>query len=517
MHIPTSPIRTFRSSHIHALSCILLALLCGEVLRAQPTEENGYERTGLLIDREEQRYFGLFPAITDFSTARLDPQSDGSLRITIARSAGAADTVIVLERPVAYQLRRYLYGSESVFRGELTVDFILLADIVRPSAPFESHSPVEVTDREGRIYRGELLFAGDSVLVIWPAKRPYHWRTIDTSALVFPVGELQNVRREDGIYYGIGGGILVGGIAGYAILSGSDGDSPVVAGVALVVPIVAGGILGHAIGLDADIDGDPARYRDARGKLAGRAMFHDVPPPELRRLLDQTDGAHRNLQSPLELAPLAPADPPTRFHIGARIGTAAPTVRSRYTLITFEEEEEKLEMIVPERLRHIEGAVSLFDWIQIGAGYTTLDGDDPAADVPNREYIDLTFTEIFADYIVLDPASRYLPGLEAAIGIVGIRSESSIRGRITHPRDAAVDTSYTAAGTGYGIGTRFRLAYHPFRYLSLEVVAEERRFSTPEVGTYQVRQGRTVTVRRLVEHQSDLSSADLDFGIRLHF
>ena len=501
-----------------SLVALLLGLLISPPLHAQPAEESGYERTGTTIDREEQIYFGLFPGIADFESAQLEDQSDGSLRIRIDRSGAAEDTVVMLDRSAAVQLRRYLYGIESVFAGDITVDWIQLDRIVRPSAPFESHRPVAVKAYDGRVYSGQILYAGDSVLILWPVDRRYRWRELDTASYVIPAPRIERIARDDEFYYGIGAGIIAGGFASYVIQSSSESAQPAVTGLALILPAAVGGYVGSRLGIDEDIDGDLERFRQEHDRLTASAMFYGVPPPEVRRLLDR----HRIVPAeftpppPISARPIEPEPTPTHFHLGASLGSARTSVAAPYHLFTSSRPEE-LEPILPKSLLHIEAAYSLLERIQLGVAYERLKGEDPANDEDDREYMDLAFMQIFADFLILVPTSRLVPNVEAAVGIAAIRSESDVRGHLTSPFiNSTRDTSYAVSGEGFGVGTRLRLAYHPIRYVSIELALEQSQYTSATVPQSQV--NTTIgAVRKIEEHRSDISTFNVRGGIRLHF
>ncbi|HIE05621.1 MAG TPA: hypothetical protein EYP58_02360 [bacterium (Candidatus Stahlbacteria)] len=260
----------------------------------------------VISDRDEQRYFGLFPEIEGFVSARAFMQSDSQFlfKISHQRDGSAVDTVMVMTGEDGAELRRLIDNFEDIlwtkkqFPTPLMNKHFVRKDLFgRP--PLQS--------RVGRVvkingeYLGQILWVSDTSLIFWRSKTKYDWRKVNLYAMSFKYSEVGVIIFEKTsrlVEYGLVGaiiGAIPGGIFGYSqgddltdpCLPLSAEDKACIFGTPTgLAGCLIGSIIGGLKGIDKvlDIRGNGYCYYLNAPFLRKNAVFLDLLPPELLAL-----------------------------------------------------------------------------------------------------------------------------------------------------------------------------------------------------------------------------------------
>lgn len=167
-------------------------------------------------------------------------------------------------------------------------------------SPHDSNNTI-ITLRSGERDTGRVLFAWDSVLVMWQSKEPYSASALPTNGKALHVEDVMHITvvHEGHFWSGmamgamlgfVGGAILGGAIAG-ASDSGSFGQTMgLIFGLGVIVAVPGAlyfGIEGAFDGIDENytIDGSAQKYHDILPKLWRCAIFATRPPMELEEFI----------------------------------------------------------------------------------------------------------------------------------------------------------------------------------------------------------------------------------------
>jgi hypothetical protein len=285
---------------------LALLTLCTGVSSAQ------YElspRLGEEIDQAEREYFGLFPAVEGFLSAKAVPRAD-SVDFVITRT-GKADTTVSTDSTTAKNLVRFIENFEKVrSRGsgenwnlnEVNLEYLNGLAASSTALETEMGEGVEITIEtpNGVRLTGKLLLAQDSSLVLWGSNNPYNWRSMRKSGKVVPVSDINTITLksagesnfDSGAGYGAIIGTLAGALTGVVIESGwtsSEGSGIAIVSLG-IVGAISGTLFGAIIGASTNEDirgelgGSADAYRESLPVLRENAVFPDLPPPELKAL-----------------------------------------------------------------------------------------------------------------------------------------------------------------------------------------------------------------------------------------
>lgn len=168
--------------------CVGTALLCVAVAAPAAAQFTSApfvfsERVGSTIEPEERDYFGLLPAVEGFASARAYLVSD-SLEIVVARAV-ASDTTVMMARATAEALGRFIETFEQARTAFYNPNWQHVASFVRADVPVPYVEPRwdVALDVGAQRYRGAVLMATDSLVLIQAAPEPYDWRGRDALAL----------------------------------------------------------------------------------------------------------------------------------------------------------------------------------------------------------------------------------------------------------------------------------------------------------------------------------------------
>lgn len=191
-------------------------------------------RVGAEIDRDERRYFHLFPYMKRFEKTIAFRRSTGEFAFVITRrdTAGLiSDTTIIVGAETAEQLAILVDNYEPICSRKRYFDYRIIEDYAGlPAVSCTTTRPVRITLTDGTEYMAQILHAADSVLILWIGDGVYDWRTIGENAVSVPCHMIQAVTYKEsavlkrGLTCGLGG-CLIGGAAG-ALLGLVSGDDP---------------------------------------------------------------------------------------------------------------------------------------------------------------------------------------------------------------------------------------------------------------------------------------------------
>ncbi len=238
------------------------------------------ERVGEEISASERAYFGLFPTVQGFRTARIVKAGDSAMRAIVSgNDAGRPfDTTITMSLRAFNLLRIYVNTFESLFyKDSTTASGKSIRLLARPVNVFQEDAlPLEAEMADGRVVSGSLVYADDSVIVLgvphFLANRP---------------GDVESVQV-----------LVPGNIVRLHDLRGA---------------------VGHMFNdVDLPVGRSAAVYRtEGLDYLAWRAVFYPYPSPELLRAIQRADRTQQpGGTAPVSVEAFEAAHVPASLHIG---------------------------------------------------------------------------------------------------------------------------------------------------------------------------------------------------------
>lgn len=257
---------------------------------------------GEVVDQNERQYFGLFPTIEGFVSAKASVKPNHRIEFVINRAVSGvnSDTAFSISSTVVENLVIYIEDFESYRYDEKEVNWNLLEGIAVAAPAIESklNEDIRVSIRTlgGAQLDGKLLYVEDSSLILLQSSDKYNWRNVPLFKRSVHFSNIDNIFIECEGYVGegLGYGALIGAVTA-GILIGLNpptndyqalayiGGGIITAGTALI-----GSAIGAIIGIDAyhDIQGNFDSYHDMLPRLKETAIFSSFPPPEIRQLQD---------------------------------------------------------------------------------------------------------------------------------------------------------------------------------------------------------------------------------------
>lgn len=259
-------------------------------------------RLGEIIDQSERQYFNLFPGITNFISAKATERADHQVDITITRSENGnlADTTITISSTLAGNLADYVGSFESARLTQRKVYWEILGGLAWSGPALESKITegyeATIETRIGEKLRGKLLWADDSLLVLWQSGGIFNWQAVQYSSKIIRFGDIENITIETESKFGTGFaiGAPIGGLAfgAFAVALSNAFSSHINVGAVILVAIIGGagtGLVGGLIGailsnnIHRTIEGSVEKYYGALPVLTEHAVFSAYPPPDLLR------------------------------------------------------------------------------------------------------------------------------------------------------------------------------------------------------------------------------------------
>ena len=261
-------------------------------------------RLGEIIDQDERRYFNLFPTVEKFTSAKASIRADHHVDITITRPS-EHDTTFTISETLAENLAIFIEGFESVRSKKSAVSWEILGGLAWSGAALESKSTkgngAKIITRNGETFHGKLLYANDSLVVLWQSSDDFNWRTLEYSAKIIHFSDIEiiTIERDSKFWTGFAIGAPIGGLtlAGLAAalsaaLSGNVHADFVA--YALLVGGAGAGLLGGLTAavlsndIERELHGSYDKYRELLPDITERSVFSAYPPPEVQRLIAST-------------------------------------------------------------------------------------------------------------------------------------------------------------------------------------------------------------------------------------
>ncbi|MDP4220193.1 MAG: hypothetical protein Q8896_07130 [Bacteroidota bacterium] len=266
-------------------------------------------RLGEMIDRSERDYFSLFPLVEGFVSAKAELQQDRSVNIIVSRSQSKSikDTVYSISATAAENLIAYIENFESCRRGERTVNWRFLSDLAASGPALQSkmneNAGITIETMQGEQVHGKLLWADDSLVILWQSSDQYNWRTVNLSARTIPSSDINSmiIEQRSAFWTGAGYGALIGTawgvILGTMVANGFEYNSSESLFAVAVIGLfgaattgLVGGVIGGILSSDIDrlIAGNAQKYGAALPILKENAMISEYSPPELKEFEAQS-------------------------------------------------------------------------------------------------------------------------------------------------------------------------------------------------------------------------------------
>lgn len=286
-------------------SFIILLLLIIITLNSTKAQYSISPRLGAEIDKSEKEYFGLFPKIKNFTSAKTIVQTDNKVEIIITRTAKGivTDTTFKISTKLANNLASYIEGFEQCRNKERQVNWNALEGLAIYTPALESEikegTELDVVTNKGEKIHGKLLFASDSAIVLVQNATKYNWSNFSQNAKLIKVQNMNYIKieRTGSFWQGVGFGALIGGggwtagsIAGGALDNYFGGVIVIVGAIIFSsIGIVVGGVVGAILDIDTDqsIYGQINEFKDFLPYLKNNSTFSTFPPPELVKFVNQ--------------------------------------------------------------------------------------------------------------------------------------------------------------------------------------------------------------------------------------
>lgn len=159
-----------------------------------------YSRTGRELDRDEIRYFSLFPNVDAVDSALLPSDTasgQDDIQITLRRGRYRGDVTLDMPRETFRQLLYYIDNFERVYAGQTIVDWDLLREFVRAYSPLLQQQPIAVKTAANTTTMVLLLAVTDSALVCYTGTDWAQWQTYnEDNILVLPFYQLESVQQR---------------------------------------------------------------------------------------------------------------------------------------------------------------------------------------------------------------------------------------------------------------------------------------------------------------------------------
>lgn len=159
------------------------------------------ERIGPTIDPAERAYFGLFPGVHDFASARAEA-SEGEVRVVIERAAHA-DSVVTMAPSTATAVGRFIETFEQFEAAFYNPNWQIVSVYVRSdvTTPYTGRRNEIAVEVAGGRHVGHPFYVSDSLILLAPTDVSFDWRALDGRRDDFTLvraEEVRGVRLEPG-------------------------------------------------------------------------------------------------------------------------------------------------------------------------------------------------------------------------------------------------------------------------------------------------------------------------------
>ncbi len=433
--------------------------------------------------------------------------------------------------------------------------------------PYKSGEKVVITTIYGDQHAGRLLFATDSLLVLWKSPEAYNRRELNELAKPLHFSEIDKIVVEKKGHFGKGAGrgFLIGGAAGAiggAILGVFMGGIISEAGAndnevsSFIVASTLGGmaafgaasaLVGGTIGAAKDMDdhfavnGNIEIYKRIVPRLKRNAIFIYGPPPELQALVKQAakpfslpsterqmpakqkDGNLHpsSLEPAVQMSKPSSVFPVAKFHIGFDGGwselNAGNDILDAFIASGFAGPNGELRESInypvennpPLDYWNLEAEYGLTGRLRLGLAMGGIKPPDIVWDDGAVERVDRTSISLLLDYVFIPVDPLLLTRWEFAAGAGLSYNSLSVEGALGQFRPSA--SHFTVKESAIGGHLRARLDYYISRKLSMQLKIDG--FVMPAVNVPETKY-KTLTLK---SHSVNFSGGALSLGARLHF
>jgi len=491
---------------------LILFLLCLSFPAALPAQNSAIrfsQRVGDTIDRAERDYFVLFQNVPAFHSASTVAYRDSTLlvRITTRTDEVDNDTLIAIPRATAQELARYIDNFEAVYRYEVPIDFPLLHKVASPNRhPSEEGSTIEVVLRDGRSVSGELLFVGDSTLVIGPPDSSYDWRTLGERAWRIRYSSIEVIRKHRYIWEGW----AIGAGAGTYIVMNQSPDR-ISAGQALSVAAasLATAAIGNLFGFDYKIHGNLTAFREIAPIFDEKARFNRSVPTELKVFANDPSSIRREVRYDPSMQ--VPVHRSARYHIWGGLGSGGGIAP-----YTFAELWVSNERTIKGEGAGILGSIgveySLSSLLRLGISYAFPRNVELPQD---QEIVYSRSINVYGNFVVIPRSTGMFGPFELCMGPgIGVNMATA-ENRPRHPYDPSDDQILIDQDNVIGLYLRAALDLYILDNVSV-CSAVDIHFMPNYEFDERVKMGTSGPIIRDRPHEVDASGASLLIGAQLH-
>jgi hypothetical protein len=263
-------------------------------------------RLGVEIDKSEKDYFGLFPSIKNYLSAKSKIITDNKVEIIITRTDRGvlSDTSLIISSKLANNLASYIEGFELVRNKEREINWKALEGLVKQSIVLDYEVKVFptiiVVDFSGKMIQGQLMNSNDTSIIIVPNAGLYNW-TYSQNASKIKISNISSliIEKKGGFWQGAKTGALIvggtfafiSGIFAFSILDFSD--AMLLVGGEAIAGGITGGLVGGVIGSLSNSTSQEHIKVQEKGQedlliyIKEHSAFSIFPPPELVKLVNK--------------------------------------------------------------------------------------------------------------------------------------------------------------------------------------------------------------------------------------
>ena len=267
---------------------LMLTIFLGNYVAAQDGLQaySFSDRIGNEINIVEKNYYGFFPKIIGFTSAKVYGSADYVLvKINYQLQGVYHDSVISWDKEIVESVKNYVENLGSIPVGEMKIDWALIYSFVRPQHhSYKLGKKIIINTMDDDKYSGYLMTADSNHLSLWMADMGYNWRMLKDSSMVFSNSEIKEIiipKKGKA-----GGGFLIGALLGGGVGAALGANALFADEKTIAASTIVFGAIGGIVGLIAgkSIEKEVTyQSNDARISLLlmNKSKFSDKTPPEI--------------------------------------------------------------------------------------------------------------------------------------------------------------------------------------------------------------------------------------------
>lgn len=411
----------------------------------------------------------------------------------------------------------------------------------------KEYNTTNITIRGDTTYTGSILYATDSVLVIWKSSETYNIDKLNELAMQLPYYDIERIviKKKSYFWSGLGYGFLIGGGLGAIIGLAADeeddlftpGSSALMSGFALgACGALIGVVSGALVGIDDDylIEGNAEAYKSVVSNLKKNANFPTAPPQELQMLQShKIEVSPTSVEPALQMSKPSPKSSAGRFHFavgGAWVLTAANnSIIDAFNSSGFGGSKQNwlfggtIEYPMDESapLAWDFGAeYNLTHHFRLGLALSKIPQQRIKGIDMEYEYARGTLYSLLVEYVPTPVAPLLISRFEFAIGAGLGYNTLSVDGTLSALRGSAVyarPVSFAFRESSIGAHLRGSIDYYASRNFSLQFKSEARFISSVDVPAISHINPNNNEVKTLKQHSVNFSAVTFSLGLRFHF